>query len=326
MDLSSSLDAVATHISPNSLTLGQKGQPRVSVVLLSYNRPALLNEALASLLLQSYANVDIVVVDNPSPNSAEIERVVSKYPNALLIQNGHNLGYAGGMNRGIECASGDYVYLTEDDIVLQSDCIQRLVTYLEEDPEADLIAPIIYNKTSGTIRCAGGEFALKGIYRRKIHGSDERDTGQFPRVFNVNYIDGATMFARRDFWQRFKGFREEYFMYVDAVELCARVISSGRRMTIVPQAKVYHFEPTVGPTPDNLEFHKVKNFFSLYLLHAPARNLPEFICRYAIINGLRSLLGKTGTKPQVFFKALFWVMRKTPSLLRERYTQRTYSS
>jgi GT2 family glycosyltransferase len=311
-------------LAPESLSLSNGPPPLISVVLLSYNRPDLLNEALVSLLRQSYTNLEITVVDNPSPASVQVARVVDQYPNLKLIQTDHNLGYAGGMNRGIASACGDYVFLTEDDIVLESDCIQRLVEYANENPTSDLMAPIIYNKTAGTIRCAGGDFVLSRIYRRKIYGTGERDTGQFPRAFDVNYIDGASMFARRDFWQRFKGFREEYFMYVDATELCARVAKSGKRMTIVPQAKVYHFEPALEPTPAALEFHKVKNFFSLYLLHAPARILPEFICRYAVINGLRSLFLRNGSRPQVFFKALLWVTLNTPSILKERYTQRSY--
>lgn len=315
------VDAVDNHASLDT-PLSRNSTPLVSVVLLSYNRPGVLREALASLVQQSYEHLEITVVDNPSTASGEVERVVSQYPKVKLIQTDRNLGYAGGMNRGIESASGDYVYLTEDDIVLESDCIQRLVEYVAENPAADLIAPIIHNKTAGTIRCAGGDFALSGIYRRKIYGSDERDTGQFPWAFDVKYIDGASMFAGRDFWQRFKGFREEYFMYVEAVELCARVAKSGSRMTVVPQARVYHFEPAVGPTPPDLEFHKLKNFFSLYLLHAPARVLPEFICRYAVINGLRSLFKREGNRPQIFFKALLWVAMKTPSILKERYAQR----
>ncbi|HSS20301.1 MAG TPA: glycosyltransferase family 2 protein [Pyrinomonadaceae bacterium] len=300
--------------------LSNKAQPLVSIVLLSYNRPRMLDEALASLQLQSYQNLEIIVIDNPSAASVEVARVVSNYPHVKLIQTDRNLGYAGGMNRGLQNAAGDYTCLTEDDIVLETDCIKTLVEFLEDNPDADLVAPIIYNKTSRTIRCAGGELELGGVYRRSIRGSGEPDTGQFPRAFDVTYIDGASMFARRDFWQKFHGFREEYFMYVDAVELCARVRKSAKRMTIVPQAKVHHFEPTVGSASADLEFHKLKNFFSLYLLHAPARHLPEFICRYAVINGLRKAFSRDAKQRRAFFGALLWVVRRTPSLLRERAT------
>lgn len=291
--------------------------PVVSVVLLSYNRPAYLKEALASLLAQSYEHLEITVVDNPSPASAEIARIVGQYPNIKLIQNSLNLGYAGGMNKGIENASGHYIYLTEDDIIVEKDCIRRLVEYLDEHPSTALVAPIIYNKAGRTIRCAGGHFELGAVYRMKIYGAGEADVGQFPQPFEVTYIDGATMFARADLWKKLGGFREEFFMYVEAVEFSARVAKSGQKLEVVPRAGVYHFEPPESPAPPEIEFHKLKNFFALYLLHAPLRNLPEFVCRYAILNTLRSLFGRRG-KTLTRLKALLWVLRRTPALLKER--------
>ncbi len=311
----------ASQAGPAKPLLTANPQPRVSVVLLSYNRPSLLKEALASVFQQSFETLDVTVVDNPSPASSDVARIVSRHPNVKLVQPPINLGYTGGMNRGIEQASGDYVLLTEDDIVLENDCIQRLVEFSEANPEANLIAPIIYNRSEKTIRCAGGSVTLGSIYHKVVFGAGELDRGQFSQSFAVNYIDGAVMFASRNFWEQFKGFREEYFMYVDAVELCARVAKAGKGMMIVPQAKVYHFEPASDQPPAALEFHKLKNFFSLYLLHAPARVLPEFICRYAFLNGLRSLLAKSNSSPRIFFKALLWVMVRTPSLIRERYAR-----
>lgn len=291
--------------------------PSVSVVVLSYNRPDYLREALDSLRAQTYENLSITVIDNPSPASARIASIVGQYADVKLIRNSANLGYAGGMNKGITEATGDFIYLTEDDIVLDQNCIRRLVEYVRENPSAGLVAPLIYNRTAGTIRCAGGDFLLGGVYRRRIHGAGEADIGQFARPFDVGYIDGAAMFARQDFWTSFNGFRDEYFMYVEAVELCARVRKSGRRMTIVPDAKVYHFEPAPERTPPAIEFHKLKNFFSLYLLHAPLRVLPEFFCRYALWNTLRTILMRRElTGPSL--KALFWTMKEAPALLRER--------
>ena len=292
--------------------------PRVSVVLLSYNRPAFLREALAALLVQSYKNFEITVVDNPSPASEEIAQFVSQYPGVTLIQHQTNLGYTGGMNKGIASASGDYICLTEDDIVMDQDCIQRFVEYMDDHPATGLIAPIIYNKAGRTIRWAGGRFELGGVYRMKIYGAGESDIGQFPDPFEVNFIDGATMFARADLWKSLSGFREDFFMYAEAVDLSIRVAKSGKKLEVVPQAKVYHFEPPENPTPPEIEFHKIKNFFSLYLLHAPLRVLPEFVCRYAVLNTLRSLLGRRGNT-FLRLRALFWVLKRTPYLLKERY-------
>jgi GT2 family glycosyltransferase len=291
-------------------------KPSVSVVVLSYNRPAFLAEALASLRAQTYQAREVTVVDNPSPASGEVARVVEKLAGFKLLRSRVNLGYAAGMNRGIALSAGDYTLITEDDIVLDRDCLRHLVEHALADPETGLAGPVIYNKSEGTIRCAGGDFGLGGVYRMKIHGEGERDEGQFPRPARVTYIDGAVMFARTDFWRRLGGFREEFFMYGEAVELCAKAAKTGKRMTLVPGAKVYHFEPPPGANiSPEFAFHRYKNLFLLYMLHARARHLPEFFCRYAVLGLPRAAAGGS-LRP--FLRALAWAARHTPSLLRER--------
>lgn len=292
--------------------------PLVSVVLLSYNRPAYLREALAAVVAQSYENLEITVIDNPSPASKEIAEFVSQYSNVTLIQHQVNLGYTGGMNKGIASAFGHYICLTEDDIVMDRHCIRHFVGYMEDHPSTGLIAPIIYNKADRTIRWAGGRFELGGVYRMKIYGAGESDVGQFPDPFEVNFIDGATMFARADLWKSLNGFRQDFFMYAEAVDFSIRVSKAGKKLVVVPQAKVYHFEPPDTPTPPEIEFHKIKNFFSLYLLHARLSALPEFVFRYGVLNTLRSLRSPR-ENTLLRLKALSWVLRRTPGLLWDRY-------
>lgn len=291
-------------------------KPSVSVVVLSHNRPAFLREALASLCAQTHQACEVTVVDNPSPASEEVARVVESFPDFRLIRNRSNVGYAAGMNRGLELSAGDYTLITEDDIVLEPDCVSRLVEYAEGDSETGIAGPLICNKSDGTIRCAGGDFELGGVFRMKINGERERDEGQFARPIRVTYIDGAVMFARTAFWRRLGGFREEFFMYVEAVELCAKALKTGKRLTLVPRAKVYHFEPPPGANiSPEFAFHRYKNLFALYLLHASARHMPEFFCRYVVL-GLPRAAARGSLRP--FLRALAWTARRAPSLLGER--------
>ena len=294
-------------------------KPSVSVVMLSYNRPALLSEALASLRAQTCEACEVTVVDNPSAASEEVARVVGEFSDFKLVRSRSNLGYAAGMNLGLKLSSGEYTLLTEDDIVLDRDCIRSLVEYAEGDPEMGLAGPVIYNKREGTIRCAGGERSLGGIYRVKIYGEGETDRGQFPRPFDVGYVDGAVVFARTEFLRAVGGFREEFFMYGESVELCERVAKAGARMTTVPGAKVHHFEPPPrANSSSEFSFHRYKNLFSLYLLHAPARHLPEFFARYALLGLLRALAGRGG-EVRPLLRALWWSARRAPALLKERF-------
>ena len=118
--------------------------------------------------------------------------------------------------------------------------------------------------------------------------------------------------------KRLKGFREDFFMYADDSDLCLRVLKAGFNITVVPQAKVFHCEQAITPTDQKIEFHKIKNFFSLYLLHARLRVLPEFYFRYGVIGLLRAVvLDRQRLWPRL--KASGWFLLKAPSLIADRY-------
>ncbi|HEV3470240.1 MAG TPA: glycosyltransferase family 2 protein [Pyrinomonadaceae bacterium] len=291
--------------------------PRVSVVILSHDRPGLLPRALDSVLAQTYANLEVIVVDNRSRSSEEIARVVAARPGVRLISNRENLGFTGGMNRGIEAAAGDYVYCTNDDVVVERDCVERLVEYAERHPEAGLLTGIMYDDDRRTILCAGGEFHLKAVYRRTFYGNGERDTGQFNEPFRATCVDGAMTFAPLRLMRALKGFREDFFIYVDSIELSARVLKLGYQIVVVPRARAYvHNAPHVF-TSEGIAFHKIKNLFAFYLLHARARVLPEFFLRYGVLGLVRALRSNRKIFVQTL-RAWAWVIARAPVLLRER--------
>ena len=103
---------------------------KVTIVVLSFERPELLRKALHSIAVQSEPQCEVIVVDNASPRSEIVRGVVSEFPGVRLIANASNLGFTGGMNCGIAAAAGSYIYLTEDDIELDRNCIAALVAYL----------------------------------------------------------------------------------------------------------------------------------------------------------------------------------------------------
>lgn len=297
-------------------------EPLVSVVLLSFNRPHYLKAALDSVVRQSYQNLDILVIDNFSPLSGEIAEIVHQYANVRFIRNSRNLGYAGGMNQGIVEASGHYIYLTEDDITLDPDCLRHLVDYATQHSATGFLAPIMYNENDGTICFAGGEVRLEGVFKKKIFGSGEKDTGQFPEPFNVPFICGSAIFSRLDLLRQLGGFREDFFLYSEDVDLCARALRRGEEIVVVPQAKISHFWPEGGDDSPEVEFHKLKNFYSTYLLHAHSYVLPEFFCRYFLLGLIRAFLNKQ-PRCASFLRAWWWVFKNSPYLIKDRYSDST---
>jgi len=292
-------------------------EPRVSIVVLSYNRPDSLDQALASIVAQTYRDREILVVDNPSPASEKVARVVAGHPEARLLRPPANLGFAGGMNAGLRAARGRFVYLFEDDLIAEPECVERLVAFAEREPACALCAGPVYDRADGRFLSAGGDVSLGSVFRATLRGRDERDTGQYPDRADVDWLPGCSALGRRDVLELLGGFREEFFMYLEDVEICLRIRALGFRICYVPGASVHHLPPPRTGTPSDLDFHRLKNLNALYVLHAPARSWPAFVARYGAMEGLRAL-GTSRARLWLHLRAWGWTIAELPRLLAER--------
>jgi GT2 family glycosyltransferase len=289
--------------------------PLVTVVILSYARPDLLRRAIESVVHQSYPALDIVVVDNRSAKSDATAAVASRVPRVRFIQNDRNLGFTGGMNAGIAAAAGEYIYLTEDDVALRPGCLSSMMAYIERHPDAGLVAPVMYDQSSGLVRSAGGRFSLDPVFT--MHVITERAAGQSTLPFDVMYVPGASILARASLLKSLKGFRDDFFLYQEDLELCIRVLKSGHRIVTVPAAGVDHVDPPPDPASNMVEYFRIRNLFATYLLHAPARVLPAFVVRYGVIDLSRTIV-RSPRRAGLIARAWLSIAASTPRLLRDR--------
>ncbi len=289
---------------------------RVTIVVLSYDRPALLEKALRSIAAQTYQDSDVLVIDNRSASSDRVREVVSAFGKMRLIANPDNRGFTGGMNQGIAEATGEYVYLTEDDVELAPDCVSLLVDYLDRHPETGMAGPVMWNRRSATIRCAGGQFTLGSTYRLVVTAAGDSGLPD-DRPFQTMFLPGAMIAASTALLRELGGFHPDFFMYREDVELSCRLLKLGRPIIVVPRARVYHHEAPEADDSPMLVFHKHKNLAALYLLHAPWTVLPEYFLRYALVDGARRLI-RDRRMIGAWFKAWTWVAASAPRLLAER--------
>ena len=290
--------------------------PKVTIVVLSYNRPELLRKALASIAAQSEPGCEVIVVDNASPKSGAVRDVVAEFPGMRLIANAANMGFTGGMNCGIAAAAGQYLYLTEDDIELDPDCITALVTHLEQHEEVTLAGPVMWNREAATVRCAGGSFRLATVYQMRVRGVGQRQIAE-ELPYRTMYLPGAAIAARTAVLRRLGGFRSDFFMYGEDVELCARALECGGAVVVVPRARVYHHEPKSLAESFRVRFHKQKNLIALYLLHAPIGVLPGFLARYVLVEGVRRFTRDWASLP-AWTSGVIVALLRAPQLLAQR--------
>ena len=97
----------------------------VSIIIPNYNGINFINECLDSLEKQD-SFFEVIIVDNGS-NDGSVDFIRENYPEYNLIENQENLGFSKAVNQGLKLVATDYVFILNNDVVLERDCINNLL-------------------------------------------------------------------------------------------------------------------------------------------------------------------------------------------------------
>jgi glycosyltransferase involved in cell wall biosynthesis len=112
--------------------------PLVSVIIPTYNRPRLLKETLDSVMLQSFQNFEIIVIDDGTPNNKN-EELCTLYERITYRKIDNSGGPSRPRNAGIKIAKGKYIAFVDDDDLWLLDKLEKQVTILETNSEFGLV-------------------------------------------------------------------------------------------------------------------------------------------------------------------------------------------
>ncbi len=217
--------------------------PRVAVIVLTWNGRMLTMECLQSLVNMNYPEKEIILVDNGSNDGTE-DAVRSKYGDAVtVIQNGHNLGFSRGNNRGIEYArrrGAGLILLLNNDTAVDPDIVGRLVDAIGSAPNIGIAGPkIYYHDPPDCIWFAGGKISLwKGTARHR--GIREKDSGQYDSPCEIDYVTGCAMMIKTGVIAEIGLLDPAFEAYFEDTDLCMRARAAGYRIVYAPKAKVWH--------------------------------------------------------------------------------------
>jgi len=211
---------------------------RVTTIILNWNGIADTLECVESVRNLDYPDMRIVVVDNGSTDdSTTVLR--NRYPSITLLESERNLGFTGGNNLGIAKAlemGTDYVWLLNNDTVVEKDALKELVKGISESTEIGLASPFIH------FYDAPGEVQFRGSYidwkRRRIVKLENGGTIPQGRV-SVS-LWGTALLIRREVLERVGLLNEKYFAYHEDEDYSMRVARAGYRAVVVPEARVFH--------------------------------------------------------------------------------------
>jgi len=121
-------------------------RPKLSVIVLNWNRPNLTVKCVERVLAQRYKSMEIIIVDNGSHDDSvhALNRKFMHVKNLRIFRNHENLGFGGGFNSGMPYANGEYVVLLPNDTLVEDGSLDKMVCYLDNNPKCGAVLPLFY--------------------------------------------------------------------------------------------------------------------------------------------------------------------------------------
>jgi len=237
---------------------------KIGIVTVLYKSETVLEDFFRTLNEQSYKNFILYIIDNKSPdNSLNKSKELARHTwfETKFIENNDNYGVAKGNNQGIEAAlkdKCDYVLLSNNDVVLQPDSIEKLYLGLMGNI-ADMAVPKIYSYDTGLIWAAGGKFT-KYNGATKHFGYNKKDNKRYNKNYAIDYAPTCFMLIKREIFTKVGMMDEKYFVYFDDTDFVYRAKQRKIKLFYICNSIILHKESTsTGRMSDFSLYYSLRN-------------------------------------------------------------------
>jgi GT2 family glycosyltransferase len=239
--------------------------PLVSIITINYDHADVTCQLLSSLRKITYPRVEIIVVDNASPNDdPSVIRI--DFPEVTLIQSPVNLGFAGGNNLGIRQSSGKYVMLLNNDTEVDPGFLEPLVKKLESNTQIGAVSPQIrFFYQPDTFQFAGSSPLNPFTVRSHGIGYRETDHGQYNHDAHTAFVHGAAMLVPREVIRKVGLMAECYFLYYEELDWGNRIRQAGYELWYVHDSRVLHKESVSTGKMSPLKIYYMNRARLLYM-------------------------------------------------------------
>ncbi|WP_435548187.1 glycosyltransferase family 2 protein [Desulfobacterium sp. N47] len=244
--------------------------PKVTVAIVNWNGERFLDRCLSALLAQTVMPHEIILVDNASTD-ASIE-IVRRFSSVRLLAQNENLGFAHGNNLAIKAADveSEWIALLNPDAFPKPRWLEKLLSAVRDYPEFDVFgSKLLAAADPDVLDGAGDAYHMSGLVWRMGHGVP---VSSFPeQVREVFSPCAAAALYRRSALVKMGGFDENFFCYVEDVDLGFRLRLAGYRCIYVPDSVAYHIgSGTTGGKHNNFTvYHGHRNLVWTYVKNMP---------------------------------------------------------
>ncbi len=253
---------------------------KLSIVIVSYNVGNYLKNCLESINKTS-KNIqpEIMVVDNDSTDNS-LEILSREFSDVKVIKNSKNYGFAKGANIGMRKAQGEFILLLNPDTLLMECAVTSMLEYMENHPEIGILGPQLVNP-DGSLQHSCRSFPGWSVYfsnRQSLLNRffpSNKWSNQYllkqidhQRIQEVDWIAGCGLFLRKKMLEEINYLDEDFFMYIEDVDLALRAQKKNWKVVYFPKARLIHFQSkSVIQKKEAMLVEHHRSMYNYYLKH-----------------------------------------------------------
>lgn len=266
---------------------------KVSIIIPNYNGAKYIKECIDSVYNQTYKDYELIVVDNASRDDSN-KIIEENYPQIKLIKNSINTGFSIAVNQGIKTAKGEYVILLNNDTLAEPTWLEALVNAIEKDKKIfSVCSKMIQYYDNKKIDDAGDEYCILGWAWKR---GDGKSTDEYTKTVEVFSSCAGAAIYRKSIFDEIGYFDENFFAYMEDVDISYRAKIHGYKNVYCADAKIYHIGSATSGSKYNAFKIKLAARNNIYV---PYKNMPLLQLIVNIIPLLIGILVK-----YIFFKRI----------------------
>jgi len=230
---------------------------------------------------------EVCVVDNASKDRTR-KIVRDQFPRVQLIVNERNLGFAAGVNQGLERTHGPFVLWLNPDAEILSDGLKELFQYMEREPKVGIIGPQILDPDGGvqlscrsfpsyrTVLCHRYSLLTRWLPQNRFTRDYLHADWDHGEIREVDWVSGACLFHRRAVLRDIGGLDDRFFMYCEDVDFCLRARQAGWAVRYHPGMRVLHqIGGSSGQAPLRMAVERHRSMWRYYAKHFRRNRLKD---------------------------------------------------
>jgi len=274
-----------------------KVKKKLSIIIVNYNVKEYLRRCLESIFKsKDHKEIlsEIFVVDNNSKDLSR-EMVKNEFCEVNLISNRKNLGFAKACNQGIEKAKGDYILLLNPDTLFPKEGFEKAIVFMEKNEDVGILGCKMKDQ-KGNLLYSARTFPSLSTSFSSSHSILNRFFPGNPlskryllkdldhcRPSEVDWVSGSSLLAKRLMLDQIGLLDENYFMYVEDVDLCYRAKKGGWKVLYFPYVSFAHFlGKSTSQDKLNMQLEHHRSMYHFYRKHFRA----NFFLRFLVIFGI----------------------------------------